>query len=83
MTENDFLGYECEDIITGFKGTCIGFVKYITGCNQYLITPKCGAENKTGDATWFDVQRIKLTNDKKIELDNGDTPGCDLSAPIK
>ena len=41
------LGRQGKDKITGFKGTIIGYVQYSTGCNQYLLVPKCkkGEEN--------------------------------------
>ena len=36
------MGVQVEDVITGFKGTVTGYVKYITGCNQYLVSPRRG-----------------------------------------
>lgn len=77
------LGKKGEDRITGFEGTIVGVVHYLTGCSQYLLQPKA----KNGDfkdAKWFDEGRISFgeqvinPSDIKAEKD-----GCDLAAPIK
>ena len=40
MDASEVLGHQVEDIITGFKGTATGYVKYLSGCNQVLIERK-------------------------------------------
>ena len=53
------LGEQVKDSITGFKGTVTARVQYITGCNQYLVTPKMKrGENKAPSATWYDEDRL-------------------------
>jgi hypothetical protein len=79
----DFLGKECKDIITGFKGIAVGHVEYLTGCDQILLVPKAGKDNAHRESIWIDQQRIKILNDSVIKLNNAETPGADLAAPIK
>ena len=76
------MGREYKDKITGFRGICTGKAEYISGCSQVLITPKV----KKGEGTkaeWFDEQRLEQIGRKTITLDNEETPGCDMAAPIR
>lgn len=76
------LGQKGRDVITGFEGTCTGKCQYISGCNQALLTPHgLTSEGKTKEGFWFDEQRIQVTDEARIVLDNGDTPGPDKEAP--
>ncbi|MGR3179947.1 MAG: hypothetical protein ACUZ8E_18045 [Candidatus Anammoxibacter sp.] len=77
------LGKTYKDTITGFKGVCIGYVQYITGCNQVLLTPKVDETGKSVKSDWFDEQRVTESKAKKVVLDNGETPGFCEAAPIK
>ena len=77
------LGCTYKDKITGFKGVCTGLCYYISGCNQALLAPKVDKDGKKSDGDWFDFQRCVLIKSKKVTLDNSETPGCDISAPIK
>lgn len=59
----------------------IGRCEYLTGCTQYLLVPRTlDKDGKRRDGEWFDEQRLKATN-KRIEIDNGSTPGCDERSP--
>jgi hypothetical protein len=75
------LGKSYLDVITGFEGIVTGLVEYVSGCNQALLTPKVDAEGKLREAQWFDVQRLRMTGDAAITLDNGRTAGFDKPAP--
>jgi len=79
---NDNLGRSAKDKITGFEGVATGYVQYLTGCHQYLITPRLAPGGNARDAVWFDEQRLTFTG-KAIVLDNGKTPGFDKPAPIR
>lgn len=57
------LGQEGRDKVTGFSGIAIGRCSYLTGCDQILLTPKVGPDNKSQDAHWFDVGRVEVTGD--------------------
>lgn len=52
------LGVQVEDNITGFKGIVTGRVEYVTGCLQYLLTPKVDDEGKRQASEWFDEDRL-------------------------
>jgi hypothetical protein len=77
------LGATYIDVITGFTGIATGLCIYISGCSQALLTTNyC---DQKGDALqkWFDVQRCKRTKAATILLDNDETPGCDIPAPVR
>lgn len=75
------LGNTYQDKVTGFTGVATGHVDYISGCNQTLLVPKVGADNKPGDPSWVDDQRLVSVDAPTIVLDNSKTPGCDAPAP--
>lgn len=72
------LGHFGRDTVTGFAGTIVGHIEYLTGCNQALLVPPVDKDGKLVDGQWFDVQRVAVDFHKgKITLDNGETPGAD------
>lgn len=75
------LGQKGTDIITGFTGTIVGYVEYLTGCNQYLIIPKCGKgeTNKKPEGEWIDDNRVEIEKVKKISLFQTNSNGPDIS----
>ena len=75
-------GLKAKDKITGFEGVLTGRCAYISGCTQWLVAPTA-KENDFKSATWFDEQRLEVIESEAIVLDNGATPGSDISAPIK
>jgi hypothetical protein len=76
------LGMTYKDRITGFTGVATGFVRYITGCNQVLLAPRCSDDGALRDSQWFDQQRVdEQPQFPPVALDNGSTPGCDRAAP--
>jgi len=77
------LGTTVKDKITGFTGVVTGFVTYISGCNQALVTPKTGKDGSMRDAHWFDEQRLVVLKAARVVLDNGNTPGADIPAPVR
>lgn len=76
------LGSEAVDTITGFKGRLTGRVQYITGCNQYVVSPPVDSDGKHRDAHWVDEDRLQLTEAKPVKLQRTGT-GPDIPAPIK
>lgn len=81
------LGDLAKDKITGFEGVVIGHAEYLTGCDQYVLQPKCTDSNSGlyPEAQWFDKGRLVLMDknvvSKKSVKDKED--GCDYQAPIK
>jgi len=77
------LGKEAVDTITGFTGTIVGYAKYLTGCDQYIIVPRCDDPSKYPEGQWFDENRLKLTEKKeKIIVDTHNTSGACGIAPL-
>lgn len=60
------LGINVTDKITGFSGTVTGMVKYITGCDQALITPRVTDNTKYPEANWIDVNRLIVNEDVEM-----------------
>lgn len=71
------LGKKAKDMITGFSGIIIGKIEYLTGCNQYGITPPINKEGATGDTQWFDINRVKVLGKgfKPAEVSSAADPG--------
>lgn len=57
------LGNLVRDIITGFQGTAISRVEYLTGCTQFGVVPKCGKDGKYPDAQYFDDKRLEFVKE--------------------
>lgn len=73
------LGATAKDVITGFEGVVTGRASYLTGCDQYLLSPRGEKE-----ARWFDGQRLELnTALPLVVLDNSNGNGADIAAPVK
>lgn len=68
------LGSKVRDDITGFEGIVTGRADYITGCRQYLITPK-GTKTKRNDSSWFDEDRLRVLSVKKVSFPNKNDGG--------
>lgn len=77
------LGSQAQDIISGFKGTVTGYVRYISGCNQYLVSGRVGKDGALKESHWFDEQRVKVIKGQKIVLQNDGHPGHGEPAPIR
>ena len=80
--KNKNLGRLGTDIVTGFTGTIVGYVEYLTGCNQYLIVPKCkkGEEHSKPSGEWIDDSRIEISETKKmLKLVPTESTGADIT----
>lgn len=51
-------GAKAKDRVTGFQGSVIGRVQYITGCNQVLLAPPVGPDGAYRESQWFDDSRL-------------------------
>lgn len=54
------LGQEAKDKITGFNGILTARLQYITGCDQYTLTPKKNKEGGLDDCYNFDEKRLEI-----------------------
>ena len=81
MKEKHWLGREAKDKITGFTGIITCHCRYLTGCDQYGLTPKVNKDGKTTDSQWFDEGRIELIGcgilEKEVESDEKGGPNRD------
>jgi hypothetical protein len=78
------LGWKVYDKITSFEGVVIGQVRYLTGCNQYLVQPEgVTSDGAKKDACWFDEQRLVAIAGEAVTLDNSRGNGADMPAPMK
>jgi hypothetical protein len=76
------LGQTVKDVLSGFEGLITGRADYLTGCNQYSVSPPL-KDGAWVDGRWFDESRLKLINKKKVTLvpENEEKPGCDITPP--
>ncbi|WP_411033811.1 hypothetical protein [Shinella sp. BYT-45] len=75
------LGATYYDLITGFEGVAIGYVQYITGCNQVLLAPRA-IDGAMKESQWIDEQRLTVNEDVAvIAIDNGRAAGFDRAPP--
>ncbi len=77
------LGKKVTDKITGFSGIVTGRVNYISGCNQALVNPPVDKDGNIQEAAWFDEQRLNVSDDDAIVLENGNNPGFDHAPPVR
>ena len=77
------LGKTYKDTITGFTGVATGYVTYITGCNQVLLTPKIKEDGTARESTWIDEQRAEVTDAPIVTIDNSAGAGFGPEAPIR
>jgi len=76
-------GKEAKDKVTGFAGIITSKVSFLTGCDQYGITPPA-KDGKTNDTAYFDVKRVEVTGPGiSIEeiVDKKDPGGPNRDAP--
>lgn len=78
MAPNPYVGLNVKCKITGQKGRITAACQYITGCDQYLVTPV-----PKGDAAWYDMNRLEIISGKRLVLDTSTDRGAMESAPIK
>ena len=72
------LGREVESLVTGFRGILMGYVVYLSGCNQCLVMPKVSESGDNRESIWIDIQCLKYVGTEKIIIDNGNTPGASI-----
>lgn len=73
MEYREHFGKIATDKITGFTGVVTGFCAYITGCNQFCLTPKVGDNNQSADGRWIDENRIVILEGEQIKIEPTDT----------
>ncbi len=62
-------GATVTDKITGFEGIVTARCQYMTGCNQYLVQPRCQSEKSEIPAgKWIDQDRLKVKKVKRVVI---------------
>jgi hypothetical protein len=63
-------GTYVESLVTGFKGVVTGRSDFLTGCNQYLVTPSVDKDGKYVDPMWHDEHALRVDETKQqLKLD--------------
>ena len=77
------LGKKGRDKITGFTGTITACASYLTGCDQYGLTPPVDANGKTQSNEWFDAGRVEILGDglKAADVASAKNGGPNRDAP--
>ena len=79
---DEHLGNTYKDKISDFQGPATGVCRYLTGCDQVLLSGKVGNDGHV-KTIWLDVQRLQKVDAERIVLDNGETPGFDVAPPVR
>lgn len=68
------LGKRAKDLITGFEGTIVYRVNYLTGCDQYGIQPEIDPtkKNEIPESKQFDENRLSVYSDPPLVLPKRD-----------
>ena len=67
------LGQKARDVVTKFEGVLTGRATYLTGCDQYIVTPEVNDKGEAQDARWFDVNRLEIIDPAPVKLPEGAT----------
>jgi hypothetical protein len=78
-------GDEVKEKVSGFVGVITGSVKYLTGCNQYLVSASSKDPQSEPVAIWYDEGRLELVISNKIKYNevSAEDNGCDIAPPIR
>ena len=77
------LGQKVKDQITGFEGIATSHVKYLTGCDQFGVTPPV-KDGKIEGTEYFDFKRLVVIGDgisANSVSDNNNVGGINRDAP--
>ena len=69
-------GVRVKDIISGYEGVVTGMSSWITGCNQYSVSPGLDDKGEFRDNQWLDEDRLRIVDGAEtIQLGLGELPG--------
>lgn len=74
------LGNIARDKVTGFIGTVISRIEYLTGCMQFGLVGKIGPDGKIPHAEYFDHARLEYVSDG-VAVKSTDTGGPQRDEP--
>ncbi len=71
----ELLGKKARDKVTKFEGIITAKISYITGCDQYALTPEA-KDSKIEANQWFDAARVEIIGEGvTVEEVTGDEKG--------
>ena len=80
-------GQTVRDIVTRYQGVVTGRADYITGCNQYAVTPRLkssASAHKEVEGRWFDEDRLTPLRIGRVAVpQRGATTGGPQHVPHK
>ena len=62
----DLLGLKAEDLVTGYSGVISSVCFDLYGCVQGALTPPINEKGELKDGRWFDVARLKITDNEPV-----------------
>jgi len=62
----DYLGRRATDRITGFTGVITSVCFDLYGCIQAIVNPGLKPDGSFGDANWFDISRLQLSDEPPV-----------------
>lgn len=62
----ELLGIKATDAVTGFEGVITTMSFDLYGCVQAVVTPPIDKDGKLKDGKWFDVTRLKLSDEPPV-----------------
>lgn len=83
---NKWIGRNVIDKVTGFAGRATGYVEYITGCNQVLVTPRVTEPSKWPEGMWIDDTRLDYVDDSHLDIPEAAAAGArgpDKAPPVR
>lgn len=76
-------GSTVQEKVTGYTGVVTAHAQYMTGCDQYAVVTKAGADGSF-KTEWFDEGRLELKEKAKPGFNvKVKENGCDQQPPAK
>jgi hypothetical protein len=78
------LGDRVRHRVTGFEGIVTSHATHLTGCDRLWIEPRVGADGKTIEGHWADIDMVEIVEPGVIEAvvyTRRAPGGADLPAP--
>ena len=77
------LGVRVKDSVSSFEGVVLGRCHWLTGCNQYVVTPtELDKDGKRRDGEWFDENRLEVVFEGKNVTGIAKSTARDIGGPV-
>jgi hypothetical protein len=68
------LGDLAKDMVSGYTGVCISFIKCLTGCDRVALQAAVGTDSKLPDSYYFDVTTVEVIQKGYVKPVGRDLP---------